>query len=97
MTVYIDDMRQNATVGRLTARWSHLFSDTSEEELDKFAAELGMKLEWKQLHGGHYYFPHYDVTDTYRAKAIALGARPCAYRDLPGILENANIRRREAT
>lgn len=33
MTVYVDDMRRPATVGRISARWSHLTADTREELL----------------------------------------------------------------
>jgi hypothetical protein len=40
VTVYVDDWRQPATVGPVTARWSHLTADTTEE-LHLFAAELG--------------------------------------------------------
>lgn len=42
MTVYVDDMRVPARVGRINARWSHLMADT-DEELHEFAARLGLR------------------------------------------------------
>lgn len=76
MTVYVDDMRMQATVGRITARWSHLMADT-DEELNVFALRLGLRLSWAQYPGT--WKSHYDVTDTMRAKAIRLGAVPIGY------------------
>lgn len=72
MTVYVDNFRAPARVGRLTARWSHLVADTPEE-LHAFAASLGLLRSWFQdKEDGRW---HYDVTDTERAAAIALGAK----------------------
>lgn len=76
MTVYVDDMRAAATVGRTRGRWSHLFADTSEE-LHDFARHLGLLRTWVQHPGTHR--EHYDVTDTMRQKAIQLGAQRLAY------------------
>jgi hypothetical protein len=42
MTVFVDDMRRPARVGRITADWSHLYAD-SDDELHAFAARLGLK------------------------------------------------------
>ncbi|SKM81422.1 Uncharacterised protein [Mycobacteroides abscessus subsp. massiliense] len=63
MTVYVDDMRMPARVGRLQARWSHLMADT-DEELHAFAARLGLKRSWHQKPGTA--ISHYDVTDSRR-------------------------------
>lgn len=79
MTVYVDDMRMQATVGRLTARWSHLQADTLEE-LHEFAARIGMRREWFQP-GSRPEAAHYDVTDPRRAHAIQLGAVPETIRE----------------
>lgn len=73
MTVYVDDMRVRATVGGLSARWSHLMAD-SDDELNTFAIKLGLKRSWAQMPGT--WESHYDVTDALRRKAIALGAVP---------------------
>jgi len=76
VTVYVDNMRRHATVGRITANWSHLMADTSQELRD-FAAQLGLKPEWIQHPGTHR--EHFDVTDTLRTKALASGARALTY------------------
>lgn len=76
MTVYVDDMRVQATVGRIAARWSHLMADTPEE-LAAFARRLRLRPEWVQCPGT--WKEHFDVTDSVRAKAIALGAVPVSY------------------
>lgn len=78
MSVYVDDMRVTAKVGRVraNARWSHLMADT-HEELEAFARRLGLRPEWIQKQGRR--TEHYDVTDTVRAKALELGAVSIRY------------------
>lgn len=49
----------------------HLFSDSSLHELHVFADQLGLKREWFQDKQK----PHYDITESVRARAIALGAQ----------------------
>lgn len=73
MTVYVDDMRLPTKVGRIRARWSHLMADT-DDELNEFAAKLGLKPAWAQTPGT--WESHYDVTDSMREKAIKLGPAP---------------------
>lgn len=73
MPVYVDDMRMPAQVGRFNARWSHLMADSSEE-LHAFAARIGLRRSWAQHEGT--WKEHYDVTDSKRRAAIALGAIP---------------------
>lgn len=74
MTVFVDDARIKATVGRITSKWCHLFADT-EQELHDFAQSIGLKRSWfqrgKAVHGRHW---HYDVTEGKRRQAIAAGA-----------------------
>jgi hypothetical protein len=89
MTVYVDDARIPATVGRIRGRWSHLFADT-EDELHAFAAYIGLKRSWFQpgkSYGGrpprHW---HYDVTDNYRHKAIRAGARSITWRESVSVM-----------
>lgn len=88
MTVYVDDMRKLATVGRLEARWSHLTADT-EEELHAFAAELGLPRRTAQFPGT--WKSHYDVTDFLRDQAIALGAVAIGYASAESV---ASLRRK---
>lgn len=76
MTVYVDNMRRHATVGRITGNWSHLMADTPQELRD-FAVQLGLKPEWIQHAGTHR--EHFDVTDTLRNKALTAGARALTY------------------
>jgi hypothetical protein len=72
MTVYVDDMRMQAQVGRLNARWSHLMADT-REELVEFGKRIGMQERWLQDKRSGV---HFDVTDPKRTRAIMLGAVP---------------------
>lgn len=76
MTVYVDDMRMPATVGRITARWSHLTAD-SDTELHAFAARIGLHAKHAQHPGT--WKSHYDLTDGKRAQAIAAGAVEIGY------------------
>ena len=66
MMVYVDDYR--APFGRM--RMSHMTADTVDE-LHAMATKLGLKREWFQEKST----PHYDVSDSMRRKAIAMGAR----------------------
>lgn len=79
MAVYVDSMRMRATVGRITANWSHLTADTTEE-LVEFAAKLGLKRSWIQ-NPGHVWKEHFDVTDSKRDLAIRLGAKPITMQE----------------
>jgi hypothetical protein len=80
VTVYVDDMRLQATVPngtrKVTGRWSHLMADT-EEELIQFAEELGMNPRWIQHRGTP--DVHFDVVDSRRLQALRMGAvsLPC--------------------
>ena len=56
MTVYVDDARIPARVGRWDSSWSHLFADT-QDELHAFAARLGLRRSWFQdptVSGNHW-------------------------------------------
>jgi hypothetical protein len=82
MTVYVDDMRRLAKIGRLNARWSHLTADT-DEELHEFAAKLGLSRRTAQFPGT--WKSHYDVTDFIRDRAMALGAVAIGYRSTEAV------------
>jgi len=80
MTVYVDDFRVRARVGPYTAYWSHLFTDSVDiEELHAFAALIGLRRSWFQDKSSG---AHYDVTDTYRQRATAAGAKLVHWRDV---------------
>jgi hypothetical protein len=76
MTIYVDNARIPATVGRIRARWSHLLTDSADtEELHQFAESLGLKRSYFQR-GDRPWRDHYDLTDSVRRAAIAAGAKP---------------------
>jgi hypothetical protein len=92
MSVYVDDAFIQASVPNGSAthssKWCHLTADTPEE-LHAFAARLGLKRSYfqpgKPIGGKPSPFWHYDLTESKRARAIALGARAVPYRELPEI------------
>jgi hypothetical protein len=79
VTVYVDDWRQQATVGPVTGRWSHLTAD-SDDELHRFAGRLGLRREWFQDHHRDPTRHHYDVTEPTRLRAIEAGAQAVTWR-----------------
>lgn len=72
MSVYVDDARIPARVGRVSGRWSHLMAD-SLPELLAFADRLGLDRRWLQDKASGV---HFDVVDTKREEALRLGAVP---------------------
>ena len=85
MSVYVDDSRIPARVGRLSARWSHLIADTPAE-LHAFAARLGLRRAWFQNKPNGLW--HYDVTESKRVQAIRLGATPVTWRESGRIIRD---------
>jgi len=84
MTVFVDDYRQFAAVGRVRARWSHLFAGPFDDlaELHALAVHIGMSRSWFQGPPEHPWpRSHYDVTDSKRRAAIAAGAVPITWRE----------------
>jgi hypothetical protein len=67
-------------------RWAHLVSDTSHEELHRFAARLGLRRAWFQG-------DHYDVPDEVRRAALRLGAEAVSSRELVVRLRAAGLRK----
>jgi len=90
VTVFVDDWRQPATVGRVEGRWSHLVGD-DEAELHAFALRLGLRRAWFQEHPGRAYRDHYDVTDALRMAAIELGATPVTWRDMGRLMRQRRV------
>jgi hypothetical protein len=92
VTVYVDDIRRAAGRAEIRgyagrdARWSHLMADTPAELAD-VARQLGLRPRWLQNPGTHR--EHYDVTETVRRGALALGAQAITYpRGLAGLIES---------
>ena len=101
MTIFVDDMRRPARVGRISGRWSHLFTDQDcQGELHEFAAELGLKREWFQgakWQATHPWRCHYDVTDAMRTRALEMGAQPITYpRGMAEMIEQRKQARAQA-
>ncbi len=69
--------------GRL---WAHLVSDTSYDELHAFAERLGIPRHAFQG-------DHYDVPESVREEALALGAVPVTSRRVVDALRAAGLRR----
>ena len=85
MTLFIDP--PNATgYGRL---WSHLASDTSYDELHRFAQTLGIPQRGFDR-------DHYDVPAEWYDDVVALGASPVSSRELVARLIAAGLRRRRS-
>lgn len=73
MTVYVDELMAFGWILRGREVDScHMFSDSLElDELHQVAAAIGMRRTWFQPHAST---PHYDLTASRRAAAIAAGA-----------------------
>lgn len=96
MTVYVDDFRVPARVGRLSARWSHLTVGPDDDiaELHEFAAKIGLRRSWFQ--DKPWPHAHYDVTDSKREQAIRAGAVSITWREAGKMTADAKARRRAA-
>ncbi|MCU7371605.1 DUF4031 domain-containing protein [Paucibacter sp. O1-1] len=72
MTVYVDQLESWGWVLRgRTVQSCHLFTDTLElDELHAVAQAIGMRRSWFQDKPSA---PHYDLTASRRAAALALG------------------------
>jgi hypothetical protein len=92
VTVYVDDMRIQATVGKLSSRWSHLTADTPEELL-AFALKLGLRQSWVQYPGT--YKEHYDLTEGMRQRALRNGAVAITLQEAGALLKAKREKLRE--
>lgn len=94
MTVYVDDWRQRAKLGRFPGLWSHLMVSPDDDlaELHEFAARIGMRREWFQ--DKPWPRAHYDVPEFRRREAIRAGAVPIAWREAGRMRLDAAARRR---
>jgi hypothetical protein len=100
MSVYVDNARIPARVGRITGRWSHLTADT-RAELHDFAGQLGLRRSWFQTCKNTRACPpercphwHYDVTDTKRREALDAGALPIDLRQWAAIITERRAERK---
>jgi len=76
MAVYVDGAIWEWR-GRM---WCHLTAD-SEEELHRFAADLGLGRAKFQSRSGRPWVDHYDVPESLRSEAVRLGALEITFRE----------------
>jgi hypothetical protein len=92
VTVYVDDWRQRATVGRVAGQWSRLICGPWDDpaELHQLAAAIGLRRSWYQAKP----WPrgHYDVLERRRQAAIAAGAVPVTWAELGRMMAEARDR-----
>jgi hypothetical protein len=87
VTIFVDDYKVRAKVGRVAANWSHLLSsepDPTDRELLEFAKRIGLDPAWIQ-HAGQP-LAHFDVTDQMRERALKAGAVPVTWKESGGIV-----------
>ncbi|WP_433297415.1 DUF4031 domain-containing protein [Actinoplanes sp. CA-030573] len=105
MSVYVDNFRVPATVGKVRGRWSHLTADTPVE-LHAFAERIGLRRAWFQprctsgpcpaVDGVCVHF-HYDVVDAKRKAAVTRGAHPIDLRAFGAIISARRAAYRKET
>ena len=71
-------------------RFAHLVSDTSHDELHRFATALG-------LPGRAFHRDHYDLPDAWWELAVTAAAQPVDPRELVRRLKAAGLRHRNGT
>lgn len=89
MTIYVDEItdygdKKDAPPNKPFAwgKWSHLWTDGDDAELDDFAQRIGLRLSWSQESKGAVgRFYHYDVRPAKRDLAIQHGAHAVLFRD----------------
>ncbi len=86
--IYVDSPKFYGYTALRYKTWSHLWSDTSIEELHAMAEKLGLQRSWFQLKVGptateeaKLRRAHYDVVPSKRLQAIKLGAVPMEIGD----------------
>lgn len=72
MTIYVDNM--DAKYGRM--KMCHMFADSTRELLE-MAEKIGVQRKWLQ-HAGTIK-EHFDICQSKKAKAVALGAKEIDY------------------
>lgn len=88
MAVFIDDMylKPIGQYGRM--KMSHMIADTSEELL-AMVDQIGLSRRWIQKVGTPQ--EHFDVSLSFRGKAILAGAIPVTMRELAGRIRQKRL------
>ncbi len=80
--ILIDPIRRYPRGPRGFRHWCHMMTDDLTdrglEELQSFALQLGLRLEWIHRHER---LPHYDLTPPLRELALTLGAQSVSSRE----------------
>lgn len=85
MAVYVDDMYR-FPIGRLgRMKMSHMIADSTEELLE-MADRIGLNRRWLQDSGSSR--EHFDVSLSFREKAVAAGAVEISMRELANMIRN---------
>ncbi len=79
MTIYVDDMFDGQGKGWRKGFWCHMWSDSGDEELLSFAAELDLAPRYFQTKNPR--FHHFDLRVSKRELALQKGATPLPLRD----------------
>ena len=86
VTVYVDGERNG--FGRMVM--CHMLADTPDE-LHAMASAIGMKRQWYQS-PAKASFPHYDLSLTRRALAVAQGAKEIGRRECAAFMKETKRR-----
>ena len=91
MTIYVDNARIPARVGRHNSTWCHLITDNPDlEELHQFAESIGLRRSYfqdKRYGPNDPGRPHYDVTEPTRQQAVQAGAVEIDIREVRAITD----------
>ena len=76
--IYVDPIQTHPS-----GDWCHMWSDTSDEELDAFARVMGLRRGWAHTSRGYtlHRFYHYDLRPAQRETALEQGAQPMRLKD----------------
>jgi Protein of unknown function (DUF4031) len=86
--IYVDALRPRKTPSWMGPVTCHMISDRDRDDLEGFAASIGMPNWWLR----YVFFPHFELSPKYRAKALGAGAIDC--RGVEGAKEFARAMQR---
>ncbi len=84
MAVYVDDMYLYPMGRYKGMKMSHMMADTREELVD-MANKIGLQVKWIQYDDFGRHRRHFDISMTYRDKAVDAGAISVTMKELGAI------------
>ena len=81
MSVYVDNLREYPYKVKGHFKWCHLVAD-SFSELVGFSQKLGLSYSWLQNEN----YPHFDLTEGMRIKAVKMGAIEITDKELVDLI-----------